>query len=86
MTRLQRGYLPILRFGLGRPFITLGLALLVFVATLGAATFLKTDFLGSVTDQTTLAIQQKLPPGTRLSATSEAAEQVEEHACMPTRR
>jgi HAE1 family hydrophobic/amphiphilic exporter-1 len=77
VTRLQRGYLPILRFGLGRPFITLGLALLVFVATLGAATFLKTDFLGSVTDQTTLAIQQELPPGTRLSTTSAAAEQVE---------
>ncbi len=55
----------------------MALALLVFVATLGSATFLKTDFLGSVTDQTTLAIQQKLPPGTRLSATSEAAEQVE---------
>ena len=77
VTRLQRGYLPILRFGLGRPFITLGLALLVFVATLGAATFLKTDFLGSVTDQTTLAIQQELPPGTRLSTTSAAAEEVE---------
>jgi multidrug efflux pump subunit AcrB len=77
VTRLQRGYLPILRFGLMHPFGTLGVALLVFVATLGSATLLKTDFLGSVTDQTTLAIQQKLPPGTRLSATSEAAEQVE---------
>ncbi len=77
VTRLQRGYLPILRFGLTHPFITLGIALLVFVATLGSATFLKTDFIGSVTDQTTLAIQQKLPPGTRLSTTSAAAEQVE---------
>jgi multidrug efflux pump subunit AcrB len=77
VTRLQRGYLPILRFGLGHPFITLGLALLVFLGTLGSATLLKTDFLGSVTDQTTLAIQQELPPGTRLSTTSAAAEQVE---------
>jgi multidrug efflux pump subunit AcrB len=77
VTRLQSGYLPILRFGLTHPFITLGAALLVFVATLGSATLLKTDFLGSVTDQTTLAIQQKLPPGTRLSATGQAAEQVE---------
>ena len=77
VTRLQRGYLPILRFGLRQPLITLGAALVVFVATLGAATFLKTDFLGSVTDQTTLAIQQELPPGTRLSTTSAAAEQVE---------
>jgi multidrug efflux pump subunit AcrB len=77
VTRLQRGYLPILHFGLRQPLITLGAALVVFIATLGAATFLKTDFLGSVTDQTTLAIQQKLPPGTRLSTTSAAAEQVE---------
>ena len=77
VTRLQRGYLPVLRFGLRQPFITLGIALLVFVATLGAATLLKTDFLGSVTDQTTLAIHQELPPGTRLSTTSAAAEQVE---------
>jgi multidrug efflux pump subunit AcrB len=77
VTRLQRGYLPILRFGLGHPFITLGAALVVFLATLGSATLLKTDFLGSVTDQTTLAIQQELPPGTRLSTTSAAAEQVE---------
>jgi multidrug efflux pump subunit AcrB len=77
VTRLQHGYLPILRFGLRQPFITLGAALVILVATLGAATFLKTDFLGSVTDQTTLAIQQELPPGTRLSTTSAAAEQVE---------
>jgi multidrug efflux pump subunit AcrB len=77
VTRLQRSYLPILRFGLGHPFITLGLALVVFLGTLGSATLLKTDFLGSVTDQTTLAIQQELPPGTRLSTTSAAAEQVE---------
>ena len=77
MTRLQGGYLPILRFGLRQPFLTLGIALVVFVATLGAATLLKTDFIGSVTDQTTLAIRQELPPGTRLSTTSTAAEQVE---------
>ncbi len=77
VTRLQGGYLPILRFGLRQPFITLGIALVVFIATLGAATLLKTDFIGSVTDQTTLAIHQKMPPGTRLSTTSTAAEQVE---------
>jgi multidrug efflux pump subunit AcrB len=77
VTRLQKSYLPILQFGLRHPLITLGMALVVFVATLGSATLLKTDFLGSVTDQTTLAIQQKLPPGTRLSTTSAAAEQVE---------
>ena len=77
VTRLQQGYLPVLHFGLRHPFITLGLALVVFAATLGSATLLKTDFIGSVTDQTTLAIHQKLPPGTRLATTSAAAKQVE---------
>ena len=77
VTRLQRGYLPVLHFGLRHPFLTLGVALIVFAATLGSATLLKTDFIGSVTDQTTLAIHQELPPGTRLSTTSSAAKQVE---------
>jgi multidrug efflux pump subunit AcrB len=77
VTRLQRGYLPVLHFGLRHPFLTLGMALVVFAATLGSATLLKTDFIGSVTDQTTLAIHQELPPGTRLSTTSSAAKQVE---------
>jgi multidrug efflux pump subunit AcrB len=77
VTRLQQGYLPVLHFGLRHPFLTLGMALVVFAATLGSATLLKTDFIGSVTDQTTLAIHQELPPGTRLSTTSSAAKQVE---------
>jgi multidrug efflux pump subunit AcrB len=77
VTRLQQGYLPVLHFGLRHPFLTLGMALVVFAATLGSATLLKTDFIGSVTDQTTLAIHQELPPGARLSTTSSAAKQVE---------
>lgn len=77
ITRLQRGYLPVLRFGLRRPILTLLLALVVFAGTLGSATFLKTDFLGSVTDQSSLTITQELPAGTRLAATSAAATRVE---------
>ena len=77
VTRLQRGYLPVLRFGLRHPVITLALALAVFAGTLGSATLLKTDFLGSVTDQTSLTVTQELPAGTRLTATSDAAKKVE---------
>jgi multidrug efflux pump subunit AcrB len=77
ITRLQRGYLPVLRWGLRHPFITLTLAILIFVGTLASTTLLKTDFLGSVTDQTTLTITQELPAGTRLETTSKAAEMVE---------
>lgn len=77
VTRLQRAYLPVLRWGLRHPVVTLAVAALVFVATLGSATLLKTDFLGSVTDQTVLTISQKMPAGTRLAATSEATEKIE---------
>ncbi|HEX8508044.1 MAG TPA: efflux RND transporter permease subunit, partial [Propionibacteriaceae bacterium] len=77
VTRLQRGYLPVLLAALRHPVLTLGLALAVFAGTLGAATLLKTDFLGSVTDQTTLQVTQKLPVGTRLSTTSATAKKLE---------
>ncbi len=78
VTRLQKGYLPVLRWGLRHPVITLALALIVFIGTLGASTLLKTDFLGSFADDSTLTIQQELPAGTRLETMSAAAKQVED--------
>ncbi len=77
VTALQRGYLPVLRFALRRPLITVLAAVLIFGGTMASATLLKTDFLESFADKTTLQIDQKLPVGTRLSVTSEAARQVE---------
>ena len=77
VTRLQKGYLPVLNFGLAHPVITLAMALVIFVGTLGASTLLKTDFLGSVSDDSSLTIKQELPAGTRLDTMSAAAEQVE---------
>ena len=78
MTRLQRGYLPVLNLALRRPLISAAAAVVIFVATVASTTLLKTDFLESFADKTTLLIDQELPLGTRLSATSEAAEQVEQ--------
>src|SRR6478735_5390426 len=77
ITRLQKGYLPVLNFGLAHPVITLAMALVIFVGTLGASTLLKTDFLGSVSDDSSLTIKQELPAGTRLDTMSAAAEKVE---------
>ena len=77
VTRLQKGYLPVLGWVLRHPVVTLAMALVVFVGTLGASTLLKTDFLGSITDQSTLTIQQELPAGTRLDSMSDAAKEVE---------
>jgi multidrug efflux pump subunit AcrB len=78
VTRLQRGYLPVLNLVLRRPLISALAAVLIFVGTLASTTFLKTDFLESFADKTTLLIDQELPVGTRLSATSEAAQQAEQ--------
>ena len=66
-----------LNFGLAHPVITLAMALVIFVGTLGASTLLKTDFLGSVSDDSSLTIKQELPAGTRLDTMSAAAEKVE---------
>jgi multidrug efflux pump subunit AcrB len=78
VTRLQRGYLPVLRLVLRRPLVSALAAVLIFVGTLASATLLKTDFLESFADKTTLLVNQEMPVGTRLSATSEAAQQVEQ--------
>ncbi|SDS59635.1 efflux RND transporter permease subunit [Microlunatus soli] len=77
ITALQRGYLPILRWTLKRPVITLVLSVLIFIGTVAATPLLKTDFLGSFGDDRSLQISQELPAGTRLAATSRAAEKVE---------
>ena len=63
---------------LRRPLISALAAVLIFAGTVASTTLLKTDFLESFADKTTLQIDQELPVGTRLSATSEAAEQVEQ--------
>ena len=77
VTRMQRGYLPVLRLALRRPLVTALIAVLVFAGTMASATLLKTNFLESFADKTTLQVDQELPVGTRLSATSEAAKKVE---------
>jgi len=74
--RLQRAYLPLLRSSLAHPVVTLLAAVLVLAGTVGLATQLKTDFLGS-TGQNTLTITQELPPGTDLATTDAAAARVE---------
>ena len=66
-----------LRLALRRPLITALIAVLVFAGTMASATLLKTNFLESFADKTTLQVTQELPVGTRLSATSDAAKQVE---------
>ncbi len=75
-TPLQRAYLPALRWALGHRVVTIVLATLVFVATVGLAPRLKTDFLGSM-GATTLRVVQELPAGAALEQTDAAAKKLE---------
>ncbi|MFF3760602.1 efflux RND transporter permease subunit [Streptomyces sp. NPDC002185] len=75
-SRLQRLYVPVLRFATRRRLTSLAIAVVVLVATFGMAPLLKTNFFDQG-EQEVLNIQQELAPGTSLSASDEAAKKVE---------
>ncbi|MGA5065991.1 efflux RND transporter permease subunit [Streptomyces exfoliatus] len=75
-SRLQRLYVPVLRFATRRRLASLGIAFAVLVVTLGMTPLLKTNFF-EPGDQNVLSIKQELAPGTSLSASDEAAKKVE---------
>ncbi|OEI68314.1 efflux RND transporter permease subunit [Curtobacterium sp. ER1/6] len=74
--RLRRGYLPVLRWAIGRPALVLVLALLVLGGTAAAVPFVKTSYLGD-SGQNTFTVTQDLEPGTSLDEQSDAARKVE---------
>ncbi|GGL46534.1 efflux RND transporter permease subunit [Planomonospora parontospora] len=74
---LQRAYLPVLRFATRRRLVTVLVGVVVFVATMGLAGRLETNFLDS-SGQDTVSISQKMPVGTDLATTDAAARKVEE--------
>jgi HAE1 family hydrophobic/amphiphilic exporter-1 len=76
-TRLQRSYLPVIRWTLGRPWLTLLAAALVLVLTGFATPLLKTNFIGD-SGQNTLTVTQTLPLGTSLQVRDDAAMKVED--------
>lgn len=76
-SRLQRGYLPILRSTQKHPVITLVAAVLVLGATAAMAPLLATNLLGN-SGQNSMTVRQVLPAGTSLADTSAAAVRLEE--------
>jgi multidrug efflux pump subunit AcrB len=76
-SRLQQGYLPIIRWTLRHYVATLSLAVLVLVGTLALLPLMKVNFLGS-TGQSTFQVTQELPVGTSLSAQDAASTAVED--------
>ncbi|MDJ0356521.1 efflux RND transporter permease subunit [Paenarthrobacter sp. PH39-S1] len=74
---LQRGYLPILTTTQKHPVITLVAGGIILLATLAMTPLLPTNLLGN-SGQNSLSVTQKLPPGTSLPGTSDAAGKVED--------
>ncbi|MGW8946422.1 efflux RND transporter permease subunit [Streptomyces koyangensis] len=75
-SRLQRLYVPILKFATRRRPTSLAIAVAVLLGTFGMAPLLKTNFFDQG-EQEVLSVKQELAPGTSLAATDEAAKKVE---------
>ncbi|CAL9424130.1 efflux RND transporter permease subunit [Streptomyces sp. enrichment culture] len=75
-SRLQRVYVPVLRFATRRRLTSVAIAVVVLVGTFGMAPLLKTNFFDQG-EQKVLSIKQELEPGTSLGATDAQAKKVE---------
>ncbi|WP_328507417.1 efflux RND transporter permease subunit [Streptomyces sp. NBC_00391] len=75
-SRLQRFYVPVLRFATRRRLTSVALAAVVLIGTFGMAPLLKTNFFDPG-DQEVLSLKQELKPGTSLAATDEQTRKVE---------
>ncbi|MCU1412950.1 MAG: hydrogenase expression protein, partial [Microbacteriaceae bacterium] len=75
-TRLQRVYLPVIRWTLRFPAIVIIIAIVLLLGSGLAASGLKTNFIGN-TGQNTLTISQTLPLGTSLEAQNAGSKKVE---------
>ncbi|WP_229857242.1 efflux RND transporter permease subunit, partial [Streptomyces anandii] len=75
-SRLQRFYVPVLRFATRRRLTSVLIAVAVLAGTFGMTPLLKTNFFDQG-DQEVLTVKQELKPGTGLAATDEQARRVE---------
>ncbi|MER6570726.1 efflux RND transporter permease subunit [Streptomyces sp. NPDC001093] len=75
-SRLQRAYVPVLRFATRRRLTSVLIAIVVLVVTFGMGGLLKTNFFDQG-EQEVLTVKQELRPGTSLAATDAQAKKVE---------
>ncbi|MEW2308583.1 efflux RND transporter permease subunit [Streptomyces sp. NPDC006864] len=75
-SRLQRIYVPVLRFATRRRITSLVIAVAALLGTFGMVPLLKTNFFDPG-EQEVLTVKQELAPGTSLEAADEAARKVE---------
>lgn len=76
-SRLQRFYVPVLRFATRRRLTSVVIAAAVLVGTFAMAPLLKTNFFDQG-EQEVLTLKQELKPGTSLAATDAQARKVEQ--------
>ncbi|GCB50079.1 efflux RND transporter permease subunit [Streptomyces sp. NL15-2K] len=76
-SRLQRLYVPVLRFATRRRLTSVALAVVILIGTFGMAPLLKTNFFDQG-EQEVLTVKQELKPGTSLAATDAEAKKVEQ--------
>ncbi|GHD97982.1 efflux RND transporter permease subunit [Streptomyces alanosinicus] len=76
-SRLQRAYVPVLRFATRRRLTSVLIAIVVLVLTFGMGGLLKTNFFDQG-EQEVLTVKQELKPGTGLTETDKQAERVEQ--------
>ena len=74
---LQKGYLPVIRWTVAHPAITISAAVAVLAGTLALVPIVPTNFVGD-SGQNTLTISQTMPAGTSLTAKDAAAKELEE--------
>ncbi|MET9731543.1 efflux RND transporter permease subunit [Streptomyces sp. NPDC006458] len=75
-SRLQRLYVPVLRFATRRRLTSVALAVVILIGTFGMAPLLKTNFFDQG-EQEVLTVRQELAPGASLAATDVQARKVE---------
>ncbi|MFD8150044.1 efflux RND transporter permease subunit [Streptomyces sp. NPDC059720] len=75
-SRLQRLYVPVLRFATRRRLTSVAIAIVVLVGTFGMAPLLKTNFFDQG-EVEVLTVKQELRPGASLAATDAQARKVE---------
>lgn len=75
-SRLQRLYVPVLRFATRRRLTSVLIAVVILIGTFGMSGLLKTNFFDQG-EQEVLTVKQELKPGTSLAATDEQAKRVE---------
>ncbi|MFJ3668336.1 efflux RND transporter permease subunit [Streptomyces sp. NPDC090106] len=75
-SRLQRLYVPVLRFATRRRLTSVLIAVVILIGTFGMSGLLKTNFFDQG-EQEVLSVKQELRPGASLAATDEQAKKVE---------